>query len=327
MAKPSLRDRFYTPPVAHAITSPLGIVLAGAGLAVGLAVGLPVVAAIGLGAVAYAGRVAVAIPKENAFDGINPFVLDDPWRTYVWQAKRSQREFADVVKHTHGGPLKERLAEIGDHVDSAVDECWQVAQSGQQIAKARARIDVGAITGQMAALPTTGPTGAPAGAPGAPPASGSLGDAARALQSQLDSAKRMDQLISAADDRLRLLDAQLGEVVTSVLELSTRPQGAEELQSVGADIASIVTEMEHLRQALDETDAVGAQALAGSQSTTLGSGLPGGAIGPGSGPGAAPAPPAPMQQAPVPQQVPQPQPAPQTQPPAPGVPGTPQPPA
>ena len=59
----SFRDRFFTPPVAKAMTSPLGIVLAGVGAAVGLVTGLGIPAAIGLAAVAWGGRVAAAIPR------------------------------------------------------------------------------------------------------------------------------------------------------------------------------------------------------------------------------------------------------------------------
>jgi len=39
MARRSFRDRFFTPPVARAMTSPLGILLAGVGAAVGIVVG------------------------------------------------------------------------------------------------------------------------------------------------------------------------------------------------------------------------------------------------------------------------------------------------
>jgi hypothetical protein len=72
----SLRDRFFTPPVARAMTSPLGIVLAGAGAAVGVATGMGVVGAIGLGALAWGGRVAAAIPRgEKHSTRIDPFAL------------------------------------------------------------------------------------------------------------------------------------------------------------------------------------------------------------------------------------------------------------
>src|SRR6185503_11886082 len=45
----SFRDRFLTPPVARAITSPTGILLAGAGASAAILVGLPLAAIIGVG--------------------------------------------------------------------------------------------------------------------------------------------------------------------------------------------------------------------------------------------------------------------------------------
>lgn len=244
MPKPTFRDRFYTPQVARALTGPLGIVLAGVGIAGGIVVGLPIAAAVGIGALAYGARVAVAIPRGDNADGINPFELQDPWRTFVWQAKKSQRQFRDAVGHTHEGPLRERLTEISDRIDTGVQECWKVAQGGQALTEARSRIDIASITRDLSALPTGAPL----------EANPALADTAKALQAQLDTARRMDEIITTTRDRLRLLDARLGELVTRVLELSVRPQGLVDLTAIGADVDSVVGEMESLRQALDETD-------------------------------------------------------------------------
>jgi hypothetical protein len=247
MAKPTFRDRFFTPQVARALWSPLGILAAGAGAAAGIVVGLPLVAAAGVGAAAYAVRVAVAIPKGKDADGIDPFSLDDPWRSFVWQAKRAQRQFAEEVKRAKDGPLKERLREIEERIDTGVEECWQVAQGGHALTQARARIDLGSITTQLTQLPT--------GA--ALDANPALTATAKALQSQLDTARRMDEIIASTQDRLRLLDARLGELVTRVVELSVRPEGFDDLAAIGIDVDSVVNEMEALRLALAETDQAG----------------------------------------------------------------------
>lgn len=245
MPKPSFQDRLLTPPVARAATSPLGILVAGAGVAVGIVAGLPLALAVGAGVVAYGVRVAVAIPRKGqVLDGINPFELDDPWRTFVWQAKKSQRQFADAATHTKDGPLRDRLHEIAERIETGVEECWRVAQSGNALTRARARIDISMITMQLSQLPTGAPL----------QANPTLATTAKSLQSQLDTAKRMDTIISTTQDRLRLLDARLGELVTQVIELSVRPQGLADLAAVGADVDSVVGEMAALRQALDESD-------------------------------------------------------------------------
>jgi hypothetical protein len=247
MPKPTFRDRFYTPPVARALYSPLGILLGGAGVAAGLVVGLPVAAAVAVGAVAYGARVAAAIPKGPVVEKMNPFELDEPWRTFAWQARKSQRQFAESVHITRDGPLKDRLREIADRIDTGVMECWQVAQSGQQLTQARARVDVASITRDLEQLPSGEQRRS----------NPALVATAQALQAQLDTAARMDGVIVTARDRLRLLDARLGELVTRVIELSVRPRGLDELAAVGADVDNVVGEMEALRQALDETDNAG----------------------------------------------------------------------
>lgn len=247
MAKPTFRDRFFTPQVARALWSPLGILAAGAGAAAGIVVGLPIVAAAGVGAAAYAVRVAVAIPKGKDADGIDPFSLDDPWRSFVWQAKRAQRLFADEVKRAKDGPLKDRLREIEERIDTGVEECWQVAQGGHALTQARARVDLASVTTQLSQLPTGAQL----------EQNPALVATAQALQSQLDTARRMDEIIASTQDRLRLLDARLGELVTRVVELSVRPEGFDDLTAIGIDVDSVVGEMEALRLALAETDRVG----------------------------------------------------------------------
>jgi hypothetical protein len=293
MTEPTLRDRFYTPRVAHAVTSPLGILAAGAGAAVGIAVGLPLIGAAGLGAAAYAVRVAAAVPRSKRDTSINPFNMSDPWRTFVWQAQKAQRQFAQAVARTKGGPLRERLGEIGHRIDDGVAECARIAHGGQLLSEARAQIDVTSLTAELTALgpvtalpsaaaPSSLPasTDAPEGpdpttntdlpaavqpaapgptptAPGLPGPSPTATQTAVALQAQLDAARRMDELIASTRDRLRLLDAQLGEAVTRAIELSVRPDGGSDLETLGADVDTLVHELESLRVALDETDVTG----------------------------------------------------------------------
>lgn len=254
MATPTFRDRFFTPQVARALWSPLGILAAGAGAAAGIVVGLPILAAAGVGAAAYAVRVAAAIPKGKDADGIDPFALDDPWRSFVWQAKRAQRQFAEEVKRAKDGPLKDRLREIEERIDTGVEECWQVAQGGHALTQARARVDLASVTTQLSQLPTGAQLDQ----------NPALVATAKALQSQLDTARRMDQIIVSTQDRLRLLDARLGELVTRVVELSVRPEGFDDLAAIGIDVDSVVGEMEALRLALAETDQAGRTSGVGS---------------------------------------------------------------
>jgi hypothetical protein len=61
----AFRDRFLTPRVARAITSPSAIVATGAGAAAGILVGLGPVGAVALGAAALGARVLAAVPRSR----------------------------------------------------------------------------------------------------------------------------------------------------------------------------------------------------------------------------------------------------------------------
>src|SRR5688572_29297706 len=102
----SFRDRFLTPKVAQAMMSPLGIVLAGAGVAAGIVVGLPLIAAAGVGALAWGGRVLVAVPKDAPSARVPASTLSEPWRSYATQAEESKRRFDRVVASVADGPLR-----------------------------------------------------------------------------------------------------------------------------------------------------------------------------------------------------------------------------
>ena len=74
MPRLHVRDRFFTRPVARAITSPLGILLFGGATAVGIATGLGFFAPlVGLGA--WAARVLFAVPRNKSAGRIDPYTL------------------------------------------------------------------------------------------------------------------------------------------------------------------------------------------------------------------------------------------------------------
>ena len=75
----SFRDRFLTPKVANAMTSPSAIVAVGAGAAVAIAVGLGPIGAVAIGAGAWAARVLAAVPRNPTVATVNPRQLQEPW--------------------------------------------------------------------------------------------------------------------------------------------------------------------------------------------------------------------------------------------------------
>lgn len=249
MARRSFRDRFFTPPVANAITSPLGIVLAGAGAAAGILLGGGPIVAVGLGAAAWAGRVAAAVPRDPRPDRIDPFTLGEPWRRAVQDAVQAQARFSEAVAEARRGPLRDRMAEIAGRIDHGVEEAWRVARQGQALVEARRRIDTADASHELAELESQ------ASEPWA--AGSALSKTVEALRAQLASAERLDRTIADARDRLRLTNARLDEAVARAAELSVAAHDVEQLAGLGDDVDALVTDLEALRLGLEEVQRPG----------------------------------------------------------------------
>jgi hypothetical protein len=235
----SFRDRFFTPRVARALMSPLGILLAGVGTAVGVVVGFPVVAAVAVGAAAYAGRVALAIPRGPVTDRVDPLALSVPWRDFVQSAVNAKQRFDRAVNRTDRGPLREHLTSVADRLADGTNECWRIARHGDELDAALAQIDVESVRRERADVEKLGATE-------------HQSRTMEALDAQLASADRLARVASDARDRLRLLNARLDELVARAIELSVS-EDDEAIGTLSTDVEGLVTEMESLRQALEET--------------------------------------------------------------------------
>ncbi len=255
----SFRDRLFTRGVAQAMTSPSGILLGGAGAALVLATGLPLVVAPIAAVAAWGARVAVAIPRNARSSGIDPFSLADPWREFVQEALQAQSRYQAAVGTALEGPLRDRLVEIGQRVDDGVEACWRIARRGQHLVDARRNIDAVTAAQELEQVNTHA---------GENWAKGSdLERTAEALRSQLATAQRMDEVIADTHSRLRLLDARLDESVARAIELSVSADDAADLVGLGADVDGLVTEMEALRQALEETGTASSTEAPGTTAT------------------------------------------------------------
>ncbi len=257
MARPSFRDRFLTPPVARAIMSPLGIVLFGTAAAGAILIGAPIAIAAGIGAVAWGGNVLAAVPRDpKRGDRIEPFTLGDPWRSYVVGAQQSKERFDRMVHDMAAGPLKDRLADLASRLDDGVAESWRIARRGNDISGALARLDTVSAQAELAELRATTGNAMP---------ERSTAKTIEALEAQIASADRLQRTSDDAQSRLRLLDARFDELVARGVEVSI---GAGDTDVLGNDVDGLVTELESLRIALEETNAAdGAPGSDGQPST------------------------------------------------------------
>lgn len=245
MARLSLRDRFFTPPVARAMTSPTGILALGAGAGLGILTGGGLIAAVIGAAVAYAARVGLAVPRADSEERIDPFALSEPWRHYVQDALQARRRFQDAVAGARRGPLHDRLVEIEERVETGLREVWRIARRGHDLVDARRRVDPDSIRREIAATQATvGSTG---------DANGTTARTMEALRAQLATVERLERVIADADSRLRLLNARLDEAAARTIELSVQASDAADLGGLSQDVDDMVDEMEALRLAIEET--------------------------------------------------------------------------
>jgi hypothetical protein len=234
----SFRDRFYTRRTAQAITSPLAILAAGGGAAAGILLGLPIAAAVAVGAVAWAGRVLLGMPKATRGADMDPFTLSEPWRQYFGAARAAKLRFDRTVTSMRPGPLQERLREVGTRIDTGIDEAWRVAGRGADLDAAIRQLDPNLVQAQLREAQQL-------------PAGPTRDATVTSLQSQWATVDRVMRVREDASNHLRTLDARLDELVARAVELSVT--GAADIGGLGGDVDTMVSDMESLRQALEET--------------------------------------------------------------------------
>ena len=244
-----LPERVRTRAVAEAVVSPSAILLAGAGTALGIISGLGPLAVL-TGAAAWAARVALAVPRRQREERIDPMAVQEPWRRFVADALQAQRRFDDVVKRSRPGPVRDRLQAIGRRIGDGVSECWRIACQGNALVGALRTLDEQGIRRELAEVQDERRR-----ARGNEAAAASLARTQTAIEAQLASAQRLRHVAEDATNRLRLLNAQLDEAVARSLEISLKAGDVSQLAPLTEDVEGVVGELESLRQALEEAGA------------------------------------------------------------------------
>jgi hypothetical protein len=159
---------------------------------------------------------------------IDSFALTEPWRRHVASAESAERRFAQTLKATAPGPLHDRLAEIERGLKKGVQECWEIAKRGEELDSVLRRLEPASLRRQLELA---------------------TGDEQASLRRQVESATRIETTRDETDERLRMLNVRLGELVTQSAEVSIGMDGTREL---GAGVDAVVTELEALRLAVED---------------------------------------------------------------------------
>jgi hypothetical protein len=181
-------------------------------------------------------RRKVTEPRRPAIDS---FALSEPWRRAVAAAQSAERRYFQIVHDTPEGPLRDRLAGIGLSVRKGLEECWQVAKSGDELDDTLGRLNEASLRRDLERATT---------------------DAATAsLTRQLDGIGRIRAQRDATNENLRSLTAQLGELVTQAAEITSL---GVDTDHIGAAVDDVVTQLEGLRLATREVRGMPAAAEA-----------------------------------------------------------------
>ncbi len=225
----------------EAVMAPSAILGGAAVASVGILAGIALLPALAIGGVVYGGIVALRLPRKPKGPRIDPRQLPSPWREFVVEALAAKGRYQQALATVAPGPLRDTLTSIGDRLDAGVQESWAIARRGAALDGAVAALDPAASARDRAEIDAAAWTDPAA--------------RERALASVVareESAQRLSTVAADARDRLRVLDAKLDEAVARAIELSLRADDRA-LSGLGGDVESLVSEMESLRQALDET--------------------------------------------------------------------------
>jgi chromosome segregation ATPase len=146
------------------------------------------------------------------------------------------------------GPLQDRLRDVAARLGDGVRECWRIACQGNELQDAYQQLDVPSVQAELKQLEDE-----KRASRSDHDHTASIDRAIAAVRSQLSSAKRISDVATDAIDRLRVLNAQLDEAVARAVELSVHADSVGDVAPLGADVDSLVSELESLRQGLEET--------------------------------------------------------------------------
>lgn len=252
--------------LAKAITAPSGILTFGgvtAAAILGLGASAPAIAgAAVIGAVAWIGGAAWRIARaskradqaagraDEAIAGrIDPFAVGEPWRRFVTSALRQQNRYSEIVASTRRGPIRDRLASIGERVDGFIVDVWDIARRGDTLHAGLRRFDLRAMERDLAEAEREL-------AAASPDRQAHLAEIVASRRAAVESGRRLTANTQSALDRLRSLDADLERLVVNAVEVSATASSAADLDDLDQQVDLVVDELDGLRQAMDETEAM-----------------------------------------------------------------------
>jgi hypothetical protein len=242
------------------------VVSAGVGVGIGALAGLPwegvVAVAVGTWAIRMAAFAANAVRRalrRETPEMIDPYAVPEPWRAMVRQVAADRDRFAETVRGWPPGPMHDRVADLNQRVAASAQEAFEMAKQAAALEATARLADPDAISRELQEVQRQR---AQHSAGAEPVSGGSSSPGARqedeldrreaALASRLQSARRMETTAGEAGDRLRVYVAQLGDAVSSVVELSFRSADERAARPLLGSLEGLVQEITALNLAVGE---------------------------------------------------------------------------
>jgi hypothetical protein len=172
---------------------------------------------------------------------LDPFTLSEPWRRHVAGAQRAAREIDATVAGASPGPLTDRLAQIAGQIDTALADACQIAQRGDDLDAAIARLDRTALRSRLETLRDRHPV----------VHDDDVAATINSLEAQLATIDRLTQQSEQAAITLRLTQTRLDELAARSTEIAL---GSGDTDAWEHDVDDLVVELEAIRLAMDELD-------------------------------------------------------------------------
>jgi hypothetical protein len=177
-------------------------------------------------------------PPPDPLAAVDPEALPSAYRGPVVDARRARAQFGEIVAGLSDGPLRTRLAELGDRVDAGVLAIWRTASQAATIERVAATLDPDRVTAELKQARRAG-------------ADASIVDV---LQERFASIQRLLNARDELRDRLPVLEARLATAVARTAELTlVAPAVADaEVTRLTGEVDSLVLELDALYTATAE---------------------------------------------------------------------------
>jgi hypothetical protein len=189
-------------------------------------------------------------PEIDPLAHVRPADVPPRWRGAVEAAVDHRRRFGEVRDLVAAGPLRDRIASLGDRVDAGVLAVWDLVQRAVVAERVLQTIEPGAAMDRL--------KDARRRLAAAEAAGGDTAELRRDVELHAGrhaAAQRVWNEVEDLGSRLGALDARLGVVVAHAAELAAGAGQAGTLDVAVADLDAAIDQLAATRAALAELEA------------------------------------------------------------------------